>query len=138
MSKWNIILIKIFLFFYTRRYFFVTMIKSLTKLWINRKYILQSTQISNLVSMYLIIIFNKINNVPKMFRGIILHQHIKCIFQCVEWNNVGIVLMSDGLMIWEGNSIKTIGGIAQILVSDAYLGYVINAITKPIDGRGEI
>ena len=73
-----------------------------------------------------------------MFRGIILHQHIKCIFQCVEWNNVGIVLMSDGLMIWEGNSIKTIGGIAQILVSDAYLGYVINAITKPIDGRGEI
>ncbi|KAH1064031.1 hypothetical protein J1N35_029018 [Gossypium stocksii] len=40
-------------------------------------------------------------------------------------NNVGVVLMGDG---------KT----AQIPVSEAYLGRVINALAKPIDSRGEI
>ncbi|MBA0723465.1 hypothetical protein Golax_004042, partial [Gossypium laxum] len=34
----------------------------------------------------------------------------------------------------EGISIKAIGKIAQIPVSEAYLGCVINALAKPIDG----
>ncbi|KAK8666109.1 hypothetical protein V6N13_006261 [Hibiscus sabdariffa] len=56
----------------------------------------------------------------------------------LESNNVGDVLMGDGLMIQEGSSVKATGKIAQILVSEAYLGRVINALAKPIDGRGEI
>ena len=56
----------------------------------------------------------------------------------LESNNVGIVLMGDGLMIQEGSSIKATGRIAQIPVSEAYLGRVINALANPIDGRGEI
>ncbi|KAL2934581.1 ATP synthase subunit alpha chloroplastic [Bienertia sinuspersici] len=56
----------------------------------------------------------------------------------LESNNVGVVLMGDGLMIQEGSSIKATGRIAQIPVSEAYLGRVINALAKPIDGRGEI
>ncbi|KAK9663528.1 hypothetical protein RND81_O272900 [Saponaria officinalis] len=56
----------------------------------------------------------------------------------LESNNVGVVLMGDGLMIQEGSSVKATGRIAQIPVSDAYLGRVINALAKPIDGRGEI
>ncbi|CAN6455157.1 unnamed protein product [Victoria cruziana] len=56
----------------------------------------------------------------------------------LESNNIGIVLMGDSLMIQEGSSVKAIGQIAQILVSEAYLGRVINALAKPIDGRGEI
>nr|ATG26599.1 ATP synthase CF1 alpha subunit [Cyphia bulbosa var. bulbosa] len=56
----------------------------------------------------------------------------------LESNNVGIVLMSDGLRIQEGSFVKATGRIAQIPVSEAYLGRVINALAKPIDGRGEI
>ncbi|XP_038699601.1 ATP synthase subunit alpha, chloroplastic-like [Tripterygium wilfordii] len=56
----------------------------------------------------------------------------------LESNNVGVVLMGDGLMIEEGSSVKATGRIAQIPVSEAYLGRVINALAKPIDGRGEI
>ena len=55
-----------------------------------------------------------------------------------ESNNVGVVLMGDGLMIQEGSFVKATGRIAQIPVSEAYLGRVINALAKPIDGRGEI
>nr|QNQ14349.1 ATP synthase CF1 alpha subunit [Dicranopygium microcephalum] len=56
----------------------------------------------------------------------------------LESNNVGVVLMGDGLMIQERSSVKATGRIAQIPVSEAYLGRVINALAKPIDGRGEI
>jgi F-type H+-transporting ATPase subunit alpha len=52
--------------------------------------------------------------------------------------NVGVVLMGEGLMIKEKSSVKATGIIAQILVSEAYLGRVINALAKPIDGRGPI
>ncbi|XP_057871824.2 ATP synthase subunit alpha, chloroplastic-like [Cryptomeria japonica] len=40
----------------------------------------------------------------------------------LESDNVGAVLMSDDLMIQEGSSVRAIGKIAQIPVSDAYLG----------------
>ncbi|XP_049394745.1 ATP synthase subunit alpha, chloroplastic-like [Solanum stenotomum] len=56
----------------------------------------------------------------------------------LESNNIGVVLMSDGLLIQEGSSVKATGRIAQIPVSEAYLGRVVNALAKPIDGRGEI
>ncbi|MFQ6668019.1 hypothetical protein Gotur_033840, partial [Gossypium turneri] len=46
--------------------------------------------------------------------------------------------MGDGLMIQEGSSVKATRKIAQIPVSKAYLGRVINALAKPINGRGEI
>ncbi|MCD9640386.1 hypothetical protein HAX54_025672 [Datura stramonium] len=54
----------------------------------------------------------------------------------LESNNVGVVLMGDGLLIQEGSSVKAAGRIAQIPVSEAYLGRVVNALAKPIDGRG--
>nr|GEU32605.1 ATP synthase CF1 alpha subunit, plastidic [Tanacetum cinerariifolium] len=56
----------------------------------------------------------------------------------LESANVGVVLMGDGLLIQEGSSVKATGKIAQIPVSEAYLGRVVNALAKPIDGRGEI
>uniref|UniRef100_A0A452Y9Z9 ATP synthase subunit alpha n=1 Tax=Aegilops tauschii subsp. strangulata TaxID=200361 RepID=A0A452Y9Z9_AEGTS len=56
----------------------------------------------------------------------------------LESKNVGIVLMGDRLMIQEGSFVKAIGIIAQIPVSEAYLGDVVNALAKPIDGKGEI
>ncbi|PHT45329.1 ATP synthase subunit alpha, chloroplastic [Capsicum baccatum] len=54
----------------------------------------------------------------------------------LESNNVGVVLMGDGLLIQERSSVKEMGRIAQIPVSEAYLGRVVNALAKPIDGRG--
>jgi F-type H+/Na+-transporting ATPase subunit alpha len=56
----------------------------------------------------------------------------------LESKNVGFVLMGDVLMIQEESFVKATGRIAQIPVSEAYLGRVINALAKPIDGRGEI
>nr|AEX98405.1 ATP synthase CF1 alpha subunit [Ginkgo biloba]AEX98823.1 ATP synthase CF1 alpha subunit [Ginkgo biloba] len=56
----------------------------------------------------------------------------------LESNDVGVVLMGDGLMIQEGSSVRATGKIAQIPVSDAYLGRVVNALAQPIDGRGQI
>jgi F-type H+-transporting ATPase subunit alpha len=56
----------------------------------------------------------------------------------LESDNVGAVLMGDGLTIQEGSSVKATGKIAQIPVSEGYLGRVVNALAKPIDGKGDI
>ncbi|KAI3848793.1 hypothetical protein MKX03_011407 [Papaver bracteatum] len=56
----------------------------------------------------------------------------------LESNNVGVVLMGDGLMIQEGNYVKATIQIAQIHVSEAYLGHAVYALAKPINGRGII
>jgi F-type H+-transporting ATPase subunit alpha len=56
----------------------------------------------------------------------------------LESDNVGAVLMGDGLNIQEGSSVKATGKIAQIPVSEGYLGRVVNALGRPIDGKGDI
>ena len=56
----------------------------------------------------------------------------------LESNNVGIVLMRDGLLIQGGITTKAIGRISQIPVSDNYLGRALNPQEKPINGRGKI
>nr|YP_009540976.1 ATPase alpha subunit [Discoplastis spathirhyncha]AYQ93479.1 ATPase alpha subunit [Discoplastis spathirhyncha] len=56
----------------------------------------------------------------------------------LESDNVGAVLMGDGLSIQEGASVKATGKIAQIPVGEGYLGRVVNALARPIDGKGEI
>nr|WKT05606.1 CF1 alpha subunit of ATP synthase [Chlorokybus atmophyticus] len=56
----------------------------------------------------------------------------------LESNNVGAVMMGEGLTIQEGSSVKATGKIAQIPVGEAYVGRVVNALARPIDGKGEI
>jgi F-type H+/Na+-transporting ATPase subunit alpha len=56
----------------------------------------------------------------------------------LEADNVGAVLMGDGLNLQEGASVKATGKIAQIPVGESYLGRVVNALARPIDGKGEI
>ena len=56
----------------------------------------------------------------------------------LESDNVGVVLMGDGLSLQEGASVKATGKIAQIPVGENFLGRVVNALAKPIDGKGEI
>nr|YP_009427021.1 ATP synthase CF1 alpha subunit [Macrothelypteris torresiana]ASU95713.1 ATP synthase CF1 alpha subunit [Macrothelypteris torresiana]QBA55928.1 ATP synthase CF1 alpha subunit [Macrothelypteris torresiana] len=55
-----------------------------------------------------------------------------------ESDNVGAVPTGDGLTIQEGSSVRATGKIAQIPVSDSFLGRVVNALAQPIDGKGQI
>ena len=56
----------------------------------------------------------------------------------LEDDNVGVVLMGEGLGIQEGSTVKATGRIASVPVGDAMLGRVVNALGQPIDGKGEI
>ena len=56
----------------------------------------------------------------------------------IETDNVGAVLMGDGIKIQEGDSVKATGKIAQVPVGEAFLGRVVDALARPIDGRGDI
>jgi F-type H+-transporting ATPase subunit alpha len=56
----------------------------------------------------------------------------------LEEDNVGAVLMGNGRDIQEGSSVKATGKIASIPVGDAMVGRVVDALARPIDGKGEI
>jgi F-type H+/Na+-transporting ATPase subunit alpha len=60
------------------------------------------------------------------------------IAQNLEEDNVGAVLMGDGINIQEGSSVSATGKIAAIPVGDAMIGRVVDALARPIDGKGEI
>nr|YP_009692065.1 ATP synthase CF1 subunit alpha [Microrhizoidea pickettheapsiorum]QEG77680.1 ATP synthase CF1 subunit alpha [Microrhizoidea pickettheapsiorum] len=56
----------------------------------------------------------------------------------LESDNVGAVLMSEGLTIQEGDPVKATGKIAQIPVGEGFLGRVVDALARPLDGKGPI
>ncbi|MGI0482896.1 F0F1 ATP synthase subunit alpha [Geminocystis sp. CENA526] len=56
----------------------------------------------------------------------------------LEADNVGVVLMGDGIGIQEGSNVKATGKIAQIPVGEALIGRVLDALARPIDGKGEL
>ncbi|RMG13615.1 MAG: F0F1 ATP synthase subunit alpha [Cyanobacteria bacterium J055] len=56
----------------------------------------------------------------------------------LEEDNVGAVLMGEGRGIQEGSSVTATGRIAEVPVGEAMLGRVVNALGRPIDGKGDI
>ena len=56
----------------------------------------------------------------------------------LEDDNVGAVLMGEGLGVQEGSTVKATGKIASVPVGDAMLGRVVNSLGRPIDGKGDI
>ena len=56
----------------------------------------------------------------------------------LEEDNVGAVLMGSGRQIQEGSPVTATGKIASVPVGDAMLGRVVDALARPIDGKGEI
>jgi F-type H+-transporting ATPase subunit alpha len=56
----------------------------------------------------------------------------------LEEDNVGAVLMGDGFGIQEGSAVKATGKIAQVPVGEALVGRVVDALGRPIDGKGPI
>lgn len=56
----------------------------------------------------------------------------------LESKNVGAVLMGEGTSVQEGSSVRATGKIAQIPVGEAFLGRIVDALAKPLDGQGDI
>ncbi len=56
----------------------------------------------------------------------------------LEEDNVGIVLMSDGLNIIEGSKVYATNRVAQVKVGKNLLGRIVDPLANPIDGKGEI
>jgi len=56
----------------------------------------------------------------------------------LEEDNVGAVLMGNGREIQEGSSVIATSKIAQVPVGEAMIGRVVDALARPIDGKGEI
>nr|WP_228060608.1 MULTISPECIES: F0F1 ATP synthase subunit alpha [unclassified Coleofasciculus] len=56
----------------------------------------------------------------------------------LEEDNVGAVLMGAGRDIQEGSSVTATGKIAQVPVGEALIGRVVDALARPIDGKGDI
>ncbi len=56
----------------------------------------------------------------------------------LEDDNVGAVLMGEGLGIQEGSTVKATGRIASVPVGESTLGRVVNPLGQPVDGNGEI
>ncbi len=56
----------------------------------------------------------------------------------LEEDSVGVIILGDFSKIKEGDEVKSTGRILEIPVSDAHIGRVLNALGKPIDGKGTI
>lgn len=56
----------------------------------------------------------------------------------LEEDNVGAVLMGNGREIQEGSSVIATTKIAQIPVGEAMIGRVVDALARPIDGKGDV
>ncbi|BAL82072.1 putative ATP synthase subunit alpha [Selenomonas ruminantium subsp. lactilytica TAM6421] len=56
----------------------------------------------------------------------------------LEQDNVGAVILGGETQIKEGAQVKRTGKIMQVPVGEAMIGRVVDAIGRPIDGKGEI
>ncbi|MEL6224040.1 MAG: F0F1 ATP synthase subunit alpha [Cyanobacteria bacterium J06627_8] len=56
----------------------------------------------------------------------------------LEADSVGAVLMGSGRNIQEGSTVTATGRIAEVPVGDAMVGRVIDALGRPLDGKGDI
>lgn len=56
----------------------------------------------------------------------------------LESDNVGVVIFGEDRTIREGDTVKRTGDIVQVPVGKAMLGRVVDALGKPIDGKGPI
>ena len=54
----------------------------------------------------------------------------------LESKNIGAVMMGQGTNVQEGSIVRATGKIAQIPVGDPFLGRIVDALARPIDGQG--
>lgn len=58
--------------------------------------------------------------------------------QNLEDATVSVAILSDQYDIREGTSVKRTGGVLSVPVGEALLGRVVNALGRPIDGKGPV
>src|SRR6187549_576109 len=56
----------------------------------------------------------------------------------LEQDSVGAVVLGEYKHIKEGDTVKTTGRILEVPVGEGLLGRVVDSLSKPIDGKGEI
>ena len=56
----------------------------------------------------------------------------------LESKNIGAVMMGQGTNVQEGSIVRATGKIAQIPVGDQFLGRIVDALARPIDGQGSL
>jgi F-type H+-transporting ATPase subunit alpha len=56
----------------------------------------------------------------------------------LEEDTVGAVIMGDATNIAEGDEVRSTGRVVEVPVGDALLGRVVDALGRPIDGKGPI
>nr|YP_009519687.1 ATP synthase CF1 subunit alpha [Udotea flabellum]AYC65635.1 ATP synthase CF1 subunit alpha [Udotea flabellum] len=56
----------------------------------------------------------------------------------LESKNIGAVMMGQGTSVQEGSIVRATSRIAQIPVGSGFLGRIVDALARPIDGLGEI
>lgn len=56
----------------------------------------------------------------------------------LEEDNVGVAIMGEDTHIKEGDTVKRTGRIAQVPVGEAVLGRVVDAVGRPVDGKGPV
>jgi len=56
----------------------------------------------------------------------------------LEEDSVGAMILGDYLKIKQGDTVKSTGRILEVPVGNKMIGRVINALGRPIDGKGEI
>ncbi|CAN5168201.1 F0F1 ATP synthase subunit alpha [soil metagenome] len=56
----------------------------------------------------------------------------------LEEHSIGVVLLGDASGVEEGAEVKPTGSVLSVPVGDAYLGRVVDALGRPIDGKGEL
>lgn len=73
--------------------------------------------------------YNELVQLPHGLNGLALN---------LEESNVGVVIFGDYKLLKEGDQAKTTGKILSIPVGESIIGRVVNALGKPIDGKGPI
>ncbi len=56
----------------------------------------------------------------------------------LEEDSVGVIVLGDYLEIEEGDEVRATGKVASVPVGDALIGRVVDALGRPIDGKGPI
>ncbi|MEW5939072.1 MAG: F0F1 ATP synthase subunit alpha [Chloroflexota bacterium] len=56
----------------------------------------------------------------------------------LEKDSVGVIIMGDYAEVTEGMEVRSTGRIASVPVGDGLIGRVVNALGRPIDGKGPI
>jgi F-type H+-transporting ATPase subunit alpha len=56
----------------------------------------------------------------------------------LEEDSVGAVILGDASKIKEGDEVRSTGRVAEVPVGDAMIGRVVDALGRPLDGKGPI